>query len=578
MRASMSRRSVSSVAVAITAIASFATASVLAASPVAAATHRSVQPSTSPVADGTRFHESGGSTEYVSWFGASLPLSSTDARDYSAEGNKAVATVASGYVSTHPASDFPAHTLFRVVGSVAEFVDDGQEILGFAGGTGSCLTNLGQAHIAVVPEQWAKTLTIGPGTTCARPGSVGPFSLVQRYTPPTPDFFPDSPLTGDFNGDGRADEFVYGEGTDTDQLWYGTANGFVLGPQVTVNGEYEPVVGDFNGDGKDDILWYAGSEGFESPRSFTTSMWLGVGGTSGFVQAANVPAAPGGTHLPIPFPGGGIELLAGANYVPLVADFNGDGKADVYWSLESDIVKSGTPLPPNQLWYGAVNGFAVGSKSASPMPPDKHTLHFFPSPGSTAYVRVDFREPPIVGDYDGDGAADLLWYLPGTTYLWRGHHGTAAFTGAHVTIVRGDYEPIEGDFNGDGKADVLWYGVGNLHDSLWRGTTNGFSGGPSVDVKGDYLPFTGDFNGDGKADVYWHSFGNSDDHTWYGRSSGFTSGPDSIESTTDDGLVQPTVGDFNGDGHDDVLWWRDDVVETPRTFSETVSADLWHAH
>src|SRR4051812_45108484 len=82
-----------------------------------------VVPTTAPLADGTRFHETGNATEYVSWFGASLPMSSADARNYSAEGNKAVSTVAAGYVAAHPASGFPAHKAIRIVGSLSEYVD-----------------------------------------------------------------------------------------------------------------------------------------------------------------------------------------------------------------------------------------------------------------------------------------------------------------------------------------------------------------------------------------------------------------------------------------------------------------------
>src|SRR5690242_413006 len=100
-------------------------------------------PNTPPLANGTRFHENGGTTEYVSWFGASLPMSSADARAYSAEGNKAVSTVAAGYVAAHPASDFPAHRAMRIVGSLAEYVYDGQEILPLpVADTASCLSNL----------------------------------------------------------------------------------------------------------------------------------------------------------------------------------------------------------------------------------------------------------------------------------------------------------------------------------------------------------------------------------------------------------------------------------------------------
>ncbi|HEY1740643.1 MAG TPA: hypothetical protein VGI86_18155, partial [Acidimicrobiia bacterium] len=145
----------------------------------AARTHAGVVPNSPPITDGTRFHESGGSTEYISWFGASLPLSPADARAYSAEGNKAVSTVSAGYVAAHPASDFPAHKAFRIVGSLTEYVYDGEELLPLSvGDTANCLANLSQAHIAVVPELWARPFPLGPATTCDKAMALGPFSLV----------------------------------------------------------------------------------------------------------------------------------------------------------------------------------------------------------------------------------------------------------------------------------------------------------------------------------------------------------------------------------------------------------------
>jgi hypothetical protein len=46
----------------------------------------------------------------------------------------------------------------------------------------------------------------------------------------------------------------------------------------------------------------------------------------------------------------------------------------------------------------------------------------------------------------------------------------------------------------------------------------------------------------------------------------------------DEDFVVPTAADFNGDGHADLLFYRDHLVETPNTFSETVTETLWHAH
>ena len=131
-----------------------------------------------------------------------------------------------------------------------------------------------------MPELWERPFPLGHDTTCDKAKALGPFSLVQTYSPPenplglfdrvpptqiqvaqpsddlieTDVEFSGATLVGDFNGDGRADQLVYGDGDSPDAIWYGTANGFELGPTITVNGEYEPVVGDFNGDGRADVL------------------------------------------------------------------------------------------------------------------------------------------------------------------------------------------------------------------------------------------------------------------------------------------------------------------------------------
>src|SRR5689334_15552960 len=79
------------------------------------------------LADGVRFVEVGHSAEYISWFGASLPLTKADADAYAAEGNKVVRQAPAGYLAQHPASAFPVNRAVRVVGTSQFFVDDGGE-------------------------------------------------------------------------------------------------------------------------------------------------------------------------------------------------------------------------------------------------------------------------------------------------------------------------------------------------------------------------------------------------------------------------------------------------------------------
>ena len=89
------------------------------------------------------------------------------------------------------------------------------------------------------------------------------------------------------------------------------------------------------------------------------------------------------------------------------------------------------------MWYGEVDGFDVGTKSTAPFVDDAGS---FPlqrarleraapltraalASTSAEAVRIQLIEPPSIGDFNGDGKDDLLWYTPGHTKLWHGAGG-----------------------------------------------------------------------------------------------------------------------------------------------------------
>ena len=215
----------------------------------------------------------------------------------------------------------------------------------------------------------------------------------------------------------------------------------------------------------------------------------------------------------------GAPVTVGRDYQPLVGDFNGNGRADVLWY--------GPGAAPDVLWYGEPGGRFAGRT-----------------------LTVSGTYQPLVGDFNGDHRADVLWYGPGAArdVLWFGRR--TGFAARSVTV-RGSYQPLVGDFNGDGSADVLWYGPGAARDVLWSGHHDGRFSGRALTVRGSYQPVAGDFDGDGRADVLWYGPGVAGDVVWYGGRSGHF-GARTLHVSGD---YQPLVGDFGGDGPDDVLWW-----------------------
>jgi len=112
-----------------------------------------------------------------------------------------------------------------------------------------------------------------------------------------------------------------------------------------------------------------------------------------------------------------------------------------------------------------------------------------------------------VGDFNGDGNADILWQNDdGTPAIWL-MNGTSFIGGGFLTNL-GPTWHVAGtdDFNGDGNADILWRNDDGT-PAIWLMNGTSFIGGGfltnlgvSWDVAG-----TGDFNGDGKADILWQN-------------------------------------------------------------------------
>ena len=175
---------------------------------------------------------------------------------------------------------------------------------------------------------------------------------------------------------------------------------------------------------------------------------------------------------------------------PGTHDFNGDGMSDIAWRDTTADTTSGL------LTIWEMNGTQVLN------------------PATTPVSSVPYPQWTIIGlgDFNGDGYADILWRdnsntlaiweMMGTQILNPNATGVGQVAGWSVIGV-GDFNG--GDFNGDGMSDMLWTDGSGTY-AIWEmnGTTilNPSATGVAV-VAGWSVLRVGDFNGDGMSDMLW---------------------------------------------------------------------------
>ena len=328
------------------------------------------------------------------------------------------------------------------------------------------------------------------------------------------------PYIGDFNGDGKSDLLWADTAQGYRRLWLNLGGSPSLGDFVedattlfaeTVNvagkdgflTSYLPHLGDFNGDGKTDILWNFAASQYAGYRQ----LWLsqGDGTFTEILNVANLDGAYGaqmsGPHILdyngdgkadflFFFPGNngihirlsqgdgtfvyfGVRLGGtwGNSWTPYIADFNSDGKPDIFWSYAAS-----QSAGYRRLWL---------NRGAIPNPDDfiEDAATLFAETVNVAGIDGAYgaqMSGPHILDYNGDGKADFLFFYPDNNgvHIRFGHgDGTFIYTGARLGGVWGNgWTPYIADFNGDGKPDILWnYAASQYagYRQMWR--TDGVS-------------------------------------------------------------------------------------------------------
>ncbi|MFB9627594.1 FG-GAP-like repeat-containing protein [Nonomuraea helvata] len=266
-------------------------------------------------------------------------------------------------------------------------------------------------------------------------------------------------------------------------------------------------------------------------------------------DGVRVIGAPGGTRtftsiaeLEVYY-GGTAGMMRGGS----PADVTGDGKDDIVAFTHG----SGA-----DVWAAASTGTGFG-------PSGKWHDFFAPS-----------GETPLTGDFTGDGKDDIVTFTQGANADVYVAPSTGTGFGAaakwHDDFALSGEIPAVGDVNGDGKDDIVTFTRGSNADvyvALSTGTSFG-AGQKWHDwfaLDGEF-PALGDVNGDRKDDLIVFTQGSTAD-VYVALSTG--TGFGAAAKWHDDfapGAEQPRVGDFNGDGKDDIA-----------TFTNNPAADVYVA-
>jgi uncharacterized protein (TIGR03437 family) len=384
----------------------------------------------------------------------------------------------------------------------------------------------------------------------------------------------DKLISGDLNGDGRADLLTWGLSSPVQVLLNDSTGKFVPSGAYSTGGRtISAALGDFSGDGKVDLaatlsnklvtlLDGIGNGRFDAPSSYRMPTALpGINqlrihpldlNGDGKLDLAGLDVRSGNANgalaVRLGDGGGGLGALAEFEvgrmpFAMAAGDINNDGRIDVAVTNEGANTVS--------VLLGAVTGIF-----AQPM-----TITVSAQPLAIA-----------IGDFTGDGAADLivshrpeangggfrnrLTLIPG--------NGQGGFGNAMTSDSPDFYQSLAaGDLNNDGRLDLAGSGGGQGISILLNNGNGTFrmaaslnaNSAPPAFATGGLYPTLADLNGDGSLDVVFSpdfgsavivAIGDGTGAGWQMRSYRL------LQTNSGFGQTSTAVADFNSDGRPDL--------------------------
>jgi len=347
----------------------------------------------------------------------------------------------------------------------------------------------------------------------------------------------------DVNGDGKLD--IVGFGHSAVRVALGNGNGTFQAAKIGIanfgpaqdwdtQDHYPRVLADVNGDGRADIVGF------------------GYGGT--YVALGQADGTFSAKQLALDNFGGARGWNSEDANLRLVADVNGDGKADIVG-----------------FGYSAVR-VALGNgdgtfQAASVALADMGTALGWTSQDAT---------PRQLADVNGDGKLDIVGFGGGAVFTALGN-GDGTFQASHIALAdmgaalgwtsQSGFPRLLADVNGDGRADIVGFGYNGASVALANadGTFNAailavaeFGSAQGWTSQDSTLRYLADINHDDHLDIV--GFGPDGTMIAYGLGDGsFTeAGHDlanfgNAQGWTSDNTYLHALADLNGDGLTDIV-------------------------